>query len=209
MLKKILYFVLSFLLLLAIVSSVFLKKIPSGGEIYASDFDEGYLLYLESIKIDTVSKEIISNIYQINDNNVSSELLKICSSINCYREIEAAKDIMLAGTQLQEELRLYFLTSNYCYKIIPINWENYSSVSWSQYPIKQERADKPTLKVWRIDLFDVAAEDFLSYAQNFQGQDSLNSEGGIGWYSILSTDLYSKLLELMASLNNSSMIVAR
>ena len=75
--------------------------------------------------------------------------------------------------------------------------------------IKQERADKPTLKVWRIDLFDVAAEDFLSYAQNFQGQDSLNSEGGIGWYSILSTDLYSKLLGLMASLNNSSMIVAR
>ena len=82
MLKKILYFVLFFLLLLAIVSSVFLKKIPSGGEIYASDFDEGYLLYLESIKIDTVSKEIISNMYQINDNNVSSELLKICSSIN-------------------------------------------------------------------------------------------------------------------------------
>ena len=198
MLKKTLYFARSFLLLLIILNSSFFKP-PSGGEIYASDFNEEYLLYLESINIDSVSGKVISQFYQINDDNISSELFNICCSINCYREIDAAKDIMLAGTQLQEELRLYFLTSNYCYKIIPINWENYSSASWSQYPIKQERTNKPTLMIWRIDLSEIAAENHLSYAQTFNGKDSLNSESGRGWYSTLESGLYLKLIESISS----------
>ena len=86
-----------------------------------------------------------------------------------------------------------------------LNWDNYSSDSWAGFPIKNELYGSPVFQVYRYDLSEKADdESFYNFMDNHFGSDSLNSESGSGWYSVITQENLDELLVLLNGIDISN-----
>jgi hypothetical protein len=198
--------ILTLLLLLVISALVIILDVGPklvGGELNNADFKNGFDLYIEEsykqlINNDGGPMETPHSIWRVSDEQLKGEILRLCKEIQSYRELEVAKDIMLGGTaRFRLFPRIYLDTGSFCYRIEIFNWTNYSGNSWRFYPIRQELYGEPVLHIKRLDLsLKPESESSYSYAKTHNGPDSLNSEGGSGWYATISQENLDELLAL-------------
>jgi hypothetical protein len=193
-------------LLLVISVSVIILAVcpkPVGGELFNADFKNGFDLYIEDsydLRINSAGWpiEIPHSIWRVSDEQLKGEILRACKELKSYRELEAAKDIMLGGkASLRLFPRIYLDTGSFCYRIELLNWTDYYDSSWRYYPIRQELYGEFVLHVKRLDLsLKPESEASYSYAKTHHGPDSLNNEDGFGWYSTISEENYVELFAL-------------
>jgi uncharacterized protein YcfL len=180
---------------------------PVGGEIFTPDFTAGVKIYIE----ETYSKsmdghdmlvETPHSVWLVSDEGIIEEILSLCGEITQYRQFEIVSDIMYGNTTVYEYLpRIYLVTDTVCYSIEILNWENYSGDEWSYWPIRQELFGEPVLHVFRIDLSLMPeSETAYSFVRNFFTRDSVNSEGGAGWYSTMPQQSMNELINLLGNI---------
>lgn len=136
------------------------------------------------------------------DEGIIEKILSLCGEITQYRQFEKVNDIMLGSSGGYEYLpRIYLVTDTVCYSIEILNWENYSGDEWSGLPIRQELFGEPVLHIFRIDLSSMPeSETPYSFARKFFGTDSVNSEGGAGWYSTIPQQSLDELVNLLGNI---------
>jgi hypothetical protein len=173
-----------------------------GGELYSADFKNGFNLYIEESYFQQNDSaggysETPHSVWLVSDALLKANILKLCKEISIYRQLERSSDIMLGDAlNIEHYSRLYLDTGSYCYRIDILNWKNYSGGAWVQYPIRIERFNEPTLHILRLDLSLSESEDSYSFAKGYFGPDSVNSDGGFGWYSTISQKHLDELLLL-------------
>lgn len=209
---KAMLLVLPILLLFGVVMLIVLywKPKPVGGEIFPPDLEDGVKIYVEEgyslINTDgayTAPTESPHSIWLVSDENLNKEILKHCGEIKKYRQIEPVRDTMLGSADVYRAFpRIFLVADAFCYKIEILNWENFSGDAWSGFPIRRERFGKPTLRIFRIDLSSMPeGETPYDFAREYCGADSVNSEGGHGWYSMVSQQTMDELLSLLGGIN--------
>ena len=138
-------------------------------------------------------------VWRVTNGDLKTNIRSLCGELRQYREQERIRDFMLGTTERYEYLpQIYLVTDAFCYEIQIVNWDNHTGNEWSAFPIRTERFREPTLQVSRIDLSQKPeGETPVGYARGYAGPDSLNGEGGAGWYSTLSQDSLDMLLHLL------------
>ena len=180
---------------------------PTGGELFAPDFANGVELYVEEAYTLSYSREedkyteTPHAVWRVTNGGVKTNIRSLCGELRQYRQQERISDFMLGTTERYEYLpRCYLVTDAVCYRIQIVNWDNHTGYEWSEFPIRTERFREPTLEVSRLDLSQKPADETpVGYARGYFGPDSLNGEGGAGWYSTLSQDSLDRLLHLLGS----------
>lgn len=204
-LKRLLLIMSIYVLMLALTAVIWAVSLadpsgaPTGGELYPGDFDSGFeLLVMEGYTYPS-DETIPANVWHITNEEARADFYELCSSINCYRQISRTSDIMFGDVNQRMEYlpQLCFVCDEFTYRIQVINWDNFSSGSWSGWPIRNELFGEPVLEVRRIDLSGMPEEgDFYDYIF-FSGYDSLNSADGWGWYSTMKQEELVRLLSLL------------
>lgn len=169
---------------------------PAGGTIWDGDLKSNYDLYIaEEYSGNTNSQTI----WHISDKEVKQDIHQACLTISQYREINVAQDIMLGSVADFVYLpQLFFVGKSIGYKMTLLNWENYSGEEWDSWPIKKEAFAEPIICVWRIELTACSEEtNKLDYIKSYERRDSLNTEGGMGWYSTMPSEGLEELLALL------------
>jgi len=183
---------------------------PVGGEIFSADFNEGFNLFIEErytlSYISNVFSETQHSIWLVTDGHLKNEVLSLCKEIRVYRELDVVSDMMLGTPPRLEFLpRIYFDTGSFCYRIELLNWDNHSGGAWVDFPIRQELFNDSVLIIHRIDLSQKpSSDDPYSFARDYFGADSINSEGGCGWYSTLPIEQLAELLSLASNISESN-----
>ena len=194
------------LVLLGLVLPVVFRRQPGpvGGKLFAPDFENGVELYVEDgyscyENSYGVFTETPHSLWRISDQSLKEELLKLCGQIEPYRQMEKSSDIMLGGSHLYVYLpRIYLVGERVCYSIEILNWENYAGEEWAYFPIREECFNEPVLHIYRIDLsLKPENEAAYSFARDYFGADSVNTEGGAGWYSVMPRQALNELLNLI------------
>jgi len=175
---------------------------PIGGEIDISDFEDGVKIYIEEGYSSGVSMEGPHSIWLVTDEDFNEEILSLCGSVKQHRQVEKSSDIMYGAAGDFEYLpRIYLATDAICYSVEILNWENYSGDEWTQFPIRQELSGEPTMHIFRIDLSLMPENKTpYSFAKEYFGSDTVNSESGVGWYSTMPQESMDKLLSLLWSI---------
>ena len=183
---------------------------PKGGELFTPDFADGAELYVEEGYELSFSRaenpagafaETPHAVWRVTNGDLKTDIRSLCGELRQHREQEKIRDFMLGTSERYVYLpRIYLVTDAVCYKIQIVNWDNHTGNEWSEFPIRTERFREPTLQVSRLDLSQKPeGETPVGYARNYVGPDSLNGEGGAGWYSTLSQDSLNMLLLLLGS----------
>ncbi len=184
---------------------------PKGGELFTPDFAGGAELYVEEGCELSFSRaenpagaftETPHAVWRVTNGDLKTDIRSLCGELRQHREQEKIRDFMLGTPERYVYLpRIYLVTDAVCYKIQIVNWDNHTGNEWSEFPIRTERFREPTLQVSRLDLSQKPeGETPVGYARNYVGPDSLNGEGGAGWYSTLSQDSLNMLLHLLGSI---------
>lgn len=173
---------------------------PVGGTICEGDLKSNYDLYVaEECSGDTYDQAI----WHVTDNDVKQDIYELCLDITQYREVVAVWDIMLGGEANTIQLpRIFFVGKSIGYKVYILNWENYSGEEWASFPIKNEAFGEPIIWLWRIDLKECPEGiSKLDYVKSYGRRDSLNNEGGLGWYSTMPLSEFEALLVLLGQVD--------
>ena len=218
--KKLTYiriiFVFSLILIIALLF-VFLQPKPTGGEIYAPDFKDGFSLYVEEehsiyFSLHSPFIETPHTLWLVTDESVKTAVYNLCSNLERYREFLVGSDVMLGMPSVRDYLpKIFFETPLYGYTIEVINWRNYGDSTWDSMPIKVEMFDEPVLYVKRYDFsMRQKNEDTLGFFERYYGADSLNTEyEGLGWYSTLSQEQLDELLYLLSAIGTENAEIAK
>lgn len=210
--KKHIFVFLAVLVVILILLVVFWLKIPygnsqpTGGELFAPDFKDGFVLYIEegyslSVSGSGTQTEVPHSVWQISDESLKSKILDLCSNIESYRQFQAISDIVYGSGDVAYYPRIYLCAHSFCYRIEVLNWENFSGSTWVGYPIREEMFGEPVLHIYRIDLsLMTGSENPFVFSKDYFQPDSVNSEGGRGWYSIMSQESMNQLLNLIRSI---------
>lgn len=204
-------FLILLLLLVISVSVMILAVRPKlvGGELYNADFKNGFDLYIEERYSQLINSsggpmETPHSIWLVSDEHLKSEILGLCKEIKSYREFKVVNDVMLGAVpRFSFFPEIYLDTGSFCYKIVILNWDNYSGSAWAYFPIRQELFNEPVLRVYRLDLsLKPESDDSYYFAKDYFGPDSINSKGGRGWYSTISQEHLDELLALASSIGD-------
>lgn len=124
---------------------------------------------------------------EIDDASAQKSLSLICSGIKKYRQYFSITDTMLGDDVYRFNPRLYLIADKVGYRIEAINWENYESTPLWKAPISLQKFNEPVFYLFRIKRPEKLSDsEFLEYMNRYHGPDSMNSEGGHGWYSRIS-----------------------
>ncbi|MCL2126030.1 MAG: hypothetical protein FWH33_08615 [Oscillospiraceae bacterium] len=196
------------MLILVIIIWSLLQHRLKGGELFEPDFDNGFDLYIE----ERYTQYLVNNIYEIDPHSLwlitnddyKNSIYSICKTAVNYREFYLIHDVVFGTPYVFTYLpQIYFDTGTYVYRIQIVNWDNYVGSSWDSYSIKNEMADSPLLLIWRFDVSSMPADVFVyDYVRAESGRDSLNSEGGGGWYSTIPREKIDELHDLLAGIGN-------
>ena len=208
---KLLILIISLLLVLcAFLIWLALRPSLNGGELYSPDFKGGFDLYIEDSYIIKYSANNFEaephSTWLVTEDQVKASIYGICKHIEVYREFDPASDIMLGTPPSFTYLpTIYIGTQSFGYIIEILNWSNYSNDSWKYFPIRSELYGSPVLRVFRYDLSQKPDDgSFVSFMDNCWGPDSMNTESGSGWYSVLTQSRLDELLILLSGIDSSN-----
>ena len=196
-------------LALVIIYPIYPNSWLVGGEIFAPDFKNGVALYVEEGYTVTFTSHLgpfvidPHSFWLVTDENLCSEILRLCGKIEHYREYNIVYDLMLGGggeTKNEFFPSIFLLTDTIAYKIELLNWENYPAPPFTYMPLRQELLGEPVVNFYRIDL-SLKPEDIslYTYVREYFDPDTLNGEYGWGWYSTMSRQDMDALLRLLES----------
>ena len=183
----------------AVILRVAMRPRPVGGELFDTDFAYGFELYVEE---GYAQGEPEHAVWRALDEQVKDAALLLCSGIESHREFNSISDIMLGAVPRMEYFpRIYLDAGDYCYRIDILNWDNYAGDAWAELPIRAELYGEPVLHVFRIDMSQKPEDkDAFVFARDYFGADSLNGEGGFGWYSTMPRESLGELLALAGAI---------
>lgn len=185
-----------------------LNSKPVGGKIFTPDFEngvevyvlEGHFSYFDDSRNFQVTPH---SLWLVSDESLEEEILTLCEEGRQYREFEAVTDVMLGCPPVMEALpSLYLVADTFSYQITIRDWESYSINQrlFSSEPVYEELSGKPVMRVSRIDMSSLPEDETpLDYVSGYNEPDSLNQEGGRGWYSTISRESMRKLMALLKS----------
>ncbi len=164
------------------------------GELNAQDFAAGYTLRVtEGYTTGGYSAFTHSQpqSWTVTNAALREEIYQLCTEISCYREmnLQTTDPIYYDGFPVEEHYpSLCFDCGEVRYRIQILNWDSVVP----QSAIAQEKSGEPLVWLRRMDDLE-----YIS-SQGFP-PDTLNGEGGCGWYSLMPRASLERLLELLES----------
>jgi len=168
-----------------------------GGKVITTDLLKGYEIYIKT----DVDGETIA----VTDEHLRQEIMSLCKEISSYRELNVLHDILLGDSSKSKwcfDYQIFILAGNHGYSISWLNWDYYEDPVFRSWRILREKKDEPVAILLRIT-FDneIAQDEKLGYLETYFSRDSMNSESGAGWYSVISAEKKEMLTDLISLVN--------
>lgn len=168
------------------------------GELNAQDFAAGYTLRVTegyTTGDDSAFTHSRPQSWTVTNAALREEIYQLCTEISCCRELDRQTDhIAYDGFPVEEHYpSLSFDCGEVRYRIRILNWDSVVP----QSAIAQEKSGEPLVWLRRMD-------DLEYFSSQGFPPDTLNGEGGCGWYSLMPRASLKRLLELLESVGENN-----
>ncbi len=181
-----------------------------GGELYESDFENGYKVFIEDgYDFSGSSGSDTHFVWEVTDITMAEQFLTACGTLECYLEPDFLSewfDSPFSEDIFHEDPTIYLLTENYGYTICPLYWENDITVLSNQI-VMEELGETPVYRVYRDELSSNGLTESASALEeilNRSNGDSTNRIGYYGWYSTTSEEIYEQFIALLEQVNDTN-----
>jgi hypothetical protein len=183
-----------------------------GGELFASDFKDGFRLYVTESYIINYNPNMTSSTtphstWMVTDEELKNAVYRLCRDIKSHIINDPVR--FLAGTPsfLRVSPQIIFITESYGYKMRSIDWRNYKERDAYSMGLS-DFFGEPVFYFSRIDLTKKPTdiEDALGYIKSYSHADSVNhslTNGyGAGWISTMPRKSFDELLNILNAIDN-------
>lgn len=207
--------------LIAVAAAVLyfvLRPKPTGGELYAPDFDGGFEVYvLEGYRSETFRGdqgwEFINephDLWKVTDENTKNQIYELCRQVESVRQVSAYDTWIGRGEIMQYGPVSWIDTGDFCYNFEYIEASDDNPAYSTMCDEIAENAALLTFK--RVDM---SSNTEGEAAYDYYGPDFMDDGSGIvekmtfGWYSTMSEDTYAELRALIDGLDNTNAQVVK